>query len=159
MIQRNKRIRQSIDEYHSEYSIYRCKSAKQLKDKKNTKSRVEIHRSMEPKGSRSNFCISNIRKKPITSNRENSSADKKQKKAQDTYSVPRKFHETGKSNIFQPTKINFMGAEMQIGMSKLKEEKNNIRKKILFKKTDEQFFRKYEFLTKKTIQQQTHANL
>jgi hypothetical protein len=62
------------------------------------------------------------------------------------------------SNLFQPTKINFLDRNMEIGMSSLKEEKNNLRKKILFKKTEDNFHKKYEFFTKKNLKSQTEFN-
>ena len=52
-----------------------------------------------------------------------------------------------KDNLYNLSKINFFENKIQIGPKQVT-DKNTIRKKILFKKTEENVYRKFDFLAK-----------
>lgn len=66
-------------------------------------------------------------------------------------------NEKGNKDTFRITKINFLENQIVIGPQEALENKNTIRKKILFKKSEENSIKKFEFLSK-TIQKKNKNN-
>ena len=63
----------------------------------------------------------------------------------------------GKTNLFQMTKINFLDQRFEVGMKEM-ENKNTIRKKILFRKAEENIYKKCDFITK-TVKKNNNNNI